>query len=256
MFYHEKLEKILELLNDQPCWSSKDLADRLGISRSTVQRCLDDLDRTGQAERIHGGVRRKPTSLVQPVPLDERNQTDAQAKRDICKEAMSFIGQSGYVYIDAGTTTLPIADHLNKTQHQQIHFVTNDVFIALALARLELNHTLLSGRLHPITQTISGPVSQAQITEFHFDVCFISADGIDGEYGVTCTLNDEAYLKRQAMKQSATKVLLGAEGKWNHRAGSLIAKLEDFNVHITNQASPQTVKLCKKLGLQIVTTEG
>jgi DeoR/GlpR family transcriptional regulator of sugar metabolism len=41
MFYHQKLDKTLELPEIRPYWSSRDLADRLQISRSTIQRCLN-----------------------------------------------------------------------------------------------------------------------------------------------------------------------------------------------------------------------
>jgi DeoR family fructose operon transcriptional repressor len=253
MFYQQKLDIILELLEVQPYWTSKDLSIKLDISRSTVQRCLDDLHQSGLAERIHGGIRKINGSTIPPIPLNERNQLDTDAKQIIGRCALPFVGSQGYVYLDAGTTVLPLSQQLNKSQHQQVHFVTNDVSIALILAQKQLDHTLLGGRLHPITQTISGPASQAQITEFHFDVCFISADGIDPQHGVTCSLNDEAHLKRQAMKQSTQKVLLGSSAKWEHCAGSRISKLEDFNIFITEQAASKIQKISKQMGLQIIT---
>lgn len=253
MFYQQKLDRILELLKLQPYWTSRDLAIKLDISRSTVQRCLDDLHQAGLAERFHGGIRKINAGAMPPIPLNERNQRDIAAKQIIGRCALPFVGSQGYVYLDAGTTILPLSQELNKSRHQQVHFVTNDVSIALTLAQKQLDHTLLGGRLHPITQTISGPASQAQIVEFHFDVCFISADGIDPKHGVTCSLNDEAHLKRQAMKQSTQKILLGSSTKWEQCAGSRISKLEDFNLFITEQAIAKTQKICKDIGLQIIT---
>lgn len=242
----------MELLELAPYWSSKDLSKRLTISRSTVQRCLEDLHRSGRVRRIHGGVGRINASLSRPIPLDERSQTDISAKRAIGQTALRFIGTGGYVYLDAGTTVLPLAQRLNKLRHGSIHFITNDVAIALTLARQELNHTLLSGRIHPVTQTISGPVSVSQITEYHFDVCFISADGIGAEYGITCSLNDEACLKRQAMRQSVCKVLLASSGKWERRLGSRIGSLENFDMFITEKATPSEKRACRGKGVTLV----
>ncbi len=253
MFYDQKLENILELLDLQPYWTSKALAEKLGISRSTVQRCLDDLHRSGRALRIHGGVRRNNPSLLLPLPLDERSRTDIPAKQAICQEAVKLIGADGYIYLDAGTTILPLARLLNTTQFPQAHFVTNDLTIALTLSQREIHHTLLGGRVHPVTQTISGPVSQSQIGDFHFDTCFISANGVDPDYGVTCSLNDEAHLKRLVMKQSTRKVLLAAGGKWGRHSGSRISRLEDFDVYITEQANIKIRKICKIKGLGLIT---
>jgi DeoR/GlpR family transcriptional regulator of sugar metabolism len=253
MFYDQKLENILKLLERQPYWTSKALAENLGISRSTVQRCLEDLHRSGLALRIHGGVRRNNPSLQLPLPLDERSRTDIPAKQAICQEAGKLIGAEGYVYLDAGTTVLPLARQLSKTQFPQVHFVTNDLTIALTLSEREMNHTLLGGRVHPVTQTISGPVSQSQVGDLHFDTCFISATGIDPDYGVTCSLNDEAHLKRLVMKQSTRKVLLAASGKWGQHSGSRISRLEDFDLFITEQANLKIRKICKIKGLGLIT---
>jgi DeoR family transcriptional regulator of aga operon len=253
MFYDQKLENILELLDRQPYWTSKALAEQLGISRSTVQRCLEDLHRSGLALRIHGGVRRNNPSLPQPLPLDERSRTDIPAKQAICQEAGKLIGTGGYIYLDAGTTVLPLARQLSRSLFPEVHFVTNDLSIALTLAQREMHHTLLGGRVHPVTQTISGPVSQSQIGDFHFDTCFISANGVDPEYGVTCSLNDEAHLKRLVMKQSTRKVLLAASGKWGRHSGSRISRLEDFDVFITEQANVKVRKICKTKGLGLIT---
>jgi len=255
MFYDQKLQNILNLLDLQPYWTSRELADRLGISRSTVQRCLEDLHRSGLVQRIHGGVRRNNAGLLLPVPPDERSQTDTAAKQEICCEAAKFLETGGYVYLDAGTTILPLAQQVTRSQYPNMHFVTNDVAIALALAQRDINHTLLGGRVHPVTQTISGPAGQAQVAEFHFDTCFISADGVDPEYGVTCSLNDEAHLKRQVMKQSVKKILLAAGAKWGRHLGSRIAKLEEFNVFITEQGTGKNSKMekaCRADGLELI----
>ncbi len=252
MFYDQKCDRILELLETQPYWTSKALSQKLGVSRSTVQRCLEDLHRTGRAKRIHGGVRRIDVGVGFPVPLNERSRMDTAAKETIGRRAMALLGESGYVYLDAGTSILPLAQSLDKAQHRAIHFVTNDVSIALVLARQELSHTLLSGRIHPVTQTISGPASLAQISEFHFDTCFISADGIDSLYGVTCLLNDEACLKCQAMRQSTTKVLLAASGKWGQRFGSRIGSLDRFDSFITEKATASMRKGCRAKGLNLI----
>jgi DeoR family fructose operon transcriptional repressor len=180
---------------------------------------------------------------------------DAAAKQAIGQSALQFVNAEGYVYLDAGTSVLPLAQLLKNPQHRRIHFVTNDVSIALELARHDLNHTLLSGRLHPVTQTISGPASLSQITDFHFDTCFISADGIDSEYGITCSINDEACLKRHAMKQSQRKVLLAASGKWGQRFGSRIGPLDRFDIFVTEKTTPVMKKSCRSAGLNLILAE-
>ena len=245
MFHDEKLEKILEMLQLQPYWKSIDLAQKLCISKSTVQRCLQELDDRGIAERIHGGIRRKNQSPLVPSSLDERIARDVGAKERMARAAAGLFPDSGYVYIDAGTTTLPLAHALGKVKQKKCTVVSNDVSIAIVLARHQIEHILLTGRIHPVTQSISGTASQNQLLDFHFNVCFISADGIDNNGNITCALADEAMLKCLAIRNSDIRILLAASSKWNTRSNTRIVKIDAFDMWVTDDSSAPIKALCR-----------
>jgi DeoR family fructose operon transcriptional repressor len=254
MFHDEKIEKIIALLQVQPYWKSVILAKKLNISKSTVQRCLLELDNRGIAERIHGGVRRKNHAMPNPVSLDERLLKDKLAKEHIAAAAVKLLPTEGYIYLDAGTTVLPLAQAMAKVSTTGITAVTNDVTITVALAQQNIAHILLGGRLHPITQSLSGPVSQNQILDFNFQVCFISADSIDANGNVSCPLDDEAMLKRAAIRNSTQKILLAASSKWNRQSNIIIAKLKNFDVWITDKAEAGMESLCKHNDVTLIVT--
>jgi DeoR family fructose operon transcriptional repressor len=245
MFHDEKLEKIVELLQLRPYWKSIDLAQKLCISKSTVQRCLQELDERGIAERIHGGIRRKDHSPLVPSSLDERIAKDVDAKERMARAAAGLFPDSGYVYIDAGTTTLPLAHALGRAKQKKCTVITNDVSIAIVLARHQIEHILLTGKIHPVTQSISGTASQNQLLDFHFNVCFISADGIDNNGNITCALADEAILKCLAIRNSDTRILLAASSKWNDRSNARIVKIDAFDMWVTDDSSAPIKALCR-----------
>ena len=245
-FHAQKLERILQLLQLQPYWRSKDLAEKLNISKSTIQKCLQELHDSGLAERIHGGVRRINLQMARPITIDERMNKDARAKELIGTTAVDMLPEIGYIYLDAGTTLFPMAHALAGGCSSKLVFVTNDVSIASILAKYNLKHVLLGGFLHPVTQTLSGPVSQHQICNYNFGMCFISANGIDAKGVVSCSLIEEALLKQQAMKQSEQKVLLAASSKWNNQAGAVISRLESFDVWILDKISARLRAACSK----------
>jgi DeoR family transcriptional regulator, fructose operon transcriptional repressor len=252
VLHEQKIEAVVGLLEDQVFWTSQALAQRLGISRSTVQRCLEELDRRGLAVRIHGGVRRVDTAATSPIPLSARAGADRTAKEAMAQAALERLGRSGSVYLDAGTTVLPLVRLLEAGRHQDMFFVTNDVAIALVLARKRLRHLLLSGSIHPVTQVISGPSALKQVGDFHFDVCFISVDGIDRRGRTTCALMDEALLKRQAMEQSREKLLLAASSKWDRGSGAAIAELKAFTAWIAEKASTGMKKACQEHRTELI----
>jgi DeoR family fructose operon transcriptional repressor len=255
MFHDEKLEKILELLSLRPYWKSIDIAQKLGISKSTVQRCLQELDERGIAERIHGGIRRNDQSPLVPSSLDERIARDVDAKERMAMATLELFPDSGYVYLDAGTTTLPLAHALVRVKHKKCTIVTNDVSIAVVLARHQIEHILLTGRIHPVTQSLSGTASQNQLLDFHFNTCFMSADGIDSDGNVTIALADEAMLKRLAIKNSDTRILLAASSKWNTRSNALIVKIDAFDTWVTNGLSASIKALCRNNDVKLVVSK-
>jgi DeoR/GlpR family transcriptional regulator of sugar metabolism len=255
MFHDEKLEKIIELLQMQPYWKSAALAKRLGISKSTIQRCLHELHSRGIAERIHGGIRRKNHALLVPTSLDERLAKDSRAKERIAAAAVKLIESDGFAYLDAGTTILPLAHAIAKSPHTNLKIVTNDAAITVALAGQNVPHILLGGSMHPVTHSLSGPLSQNQILDFAFRICFISADGIDPNGNVTSPLADEAMLKRAAIKNSEKKVLLAASSKWNNRANVLITKLRNFDIWVTDKASAAMKTVCRQNNVKLIVAD-
>lgn len=79
---------ILSWLNETPSLSIEELVSRLGVSIMTVHRDLDHLVRSGQVEKVHGGVMRaearpRHTRALQlcrmcDAPISERTQVIIQ----------------------------------------------------------------------------------------------------------------------------------------------------------------------------------
>jgi len=251
VMHEQKLERILELLERRPYWQSKALVQELGASQSTVQRCLDELHRAGLAERIHGGVRRRSHPRGDPISVDERMGKDMEAKESMCRLAASMVPETGFVYLDAGTTILPLAQKLDASRNGKAQFVTNDLAIARALARRGIRHILLGGSVHSVTQTISGPEAQRQIAGYSFEVCFLSADGVSPEAGVSCAVAEEAILKREALDRSRRRVLLAAYSKWGKRLGALICQLAELHHLVCDKLPSPARRLCAESGLKI-----
>ena len=251
LLHDQKLEQILGLLARQPYWTSIDLAQKLDMSRSTVQKCLQELHDAGLVERIHGGVRRRDHLFSAPVSVDQRLTEDSTAKERISAKALEYLPEQGYIYIDAGTTTLPLAQKINDRSDKLV-VVTNDITIAATLAKKQVRHMLLGGQLHPVTQSISGPAAQAQINDFQFDTCFISVDSVSPEGKLCSSISEESMLKRHAIKLSQKRILLAASKKFVKSSGSVICDLNDFNIWITEKTTAPIQKICKHASIKLI----
>ncbi|OHB56297.1 MAG: hypothetical protein A2Y12_02585 [Planctomycetes bacterium GWF2_42_9] len=251
LLHDQKLEQILDLVRLQPYWTSIELATKLGISRSTVQKCLHELHHAGVVERIHGGVKRKDNQFSAPVPVDQRLSENSTAKEKICSEAIKHIPEQGYIYLDAGTTTLPLARMLNN-RNSKLVVVTNDITIASTLAKCQVRHVLLGGQVHPVTQSISGSAAQNQIGDYQFEACFMSVDSISPQGKVCSAISEESMLKRRAIELADKRILLAACEKFIKTSGCIVCGLGEFDTWITEKTTPAISKLCKTSQVKLI----
>jgi DeoR family fructose operon transcriptional repressor len=249
-----KIQKILDLIGQQPYWTTADLAEKLKISRSTAQNCIRELHDSGLAERIHGGVKQKISSY--PIPVDKRISLDTQSKIAICRQAAKMLPRHGYIFLDAGTTTAQLGQIIALSNNSAPIVVTNDITIATVLSKHEKKHILTGGNIHPITQSISGTLAMETIETIDFDICFISTDHISPQGRLGCAIAEEAALKSKVIQRSEQRVLLAASSKLKKGTGLSFAKLSDFNCWITDTINPAAKKIAKQANINIVESNG
>ena len=188
-----------------------------------------------------------------PVPLDTRLVSDSEAKSKISSKAFGLVPEQGYIYIDAGTTTLPLAQKIATSMNTgSLTVVTNDVQIAILLAKQQFPHILLGGNIHPVTQSISGVMAIEQASQFQYNLCVISVDYVSPAGKTGCALLEEAKLKSKIIGLSEKSVLLAASGKFKSGCGAIIADLKQFNCWITDTVEPQMRKTAAKADMEII----
>ena len=143
MLAEERQRMILELLEEKGAVSVAELCRQTAASEATVRRDLNELDRQGRLSKVHGGA-------VLPEEEFDGRENDiptklmlyAEEKRRIAKYAAAQVKDEDFVFIDAGSTTLGMADFL---QHSKATFVTNGIECAGRLAQKGLRVYLTGG---------------------------------------------------------------------------------------------------------------
>ena len=87
------------------------LADSLGVAAETVRRDLTALERRGSLRRVHGGAIPVERLEVEPT-LATRSGRLADVKRRIAARALDELPSGGSIILDAGSTTLAVAEML------------------------------------------------------------------------------------------------------------------------------------------------
>lgn len=223
-------QNLLELLRHHGGLSTKELAQRLGVSEATVRRDLSLLARQGLLHRDHGGAYLPEEEPPYALKLGQNVAT----KEAIARKAASLVPDGATVILDSGTTALALARLLAG---RPLRVVALDVPIAQALAQGGTEVWLPGGRVRNGFYSLIGPWAEEALGGVRAEVFFMGADAFDLE-GVTNHTFEEAAVKRKAMAVSRRTVLLADRSKWGRRAPAFVAPLGSLSLVVTDLREP------------------
>lgn len=187
------------------------LAERVGVSTSTVRRDLGRLQREGRIARTYGGA--LVLDVFHERPFGESAQLNAEAKAAIAAAAADLVPADGTVFVDAGTTCLALARILADLPGP-LTVVTRGLEAALLLSRAPgLRVVIVGGQVQPLSHGVAGALAAVALDRLAFDVAFLGADTVDPVKGLGEPTVEEAYVKELAAGRASRVVLLADSSK-------------------------------------------
>ena len=253
MLQYERFEKIIDMLRQQPSVRVTDLVPILDASESTIRRDIAELDKEGRLRKVFGGAvaleAKRPGNgtngtagadaarkvNVQHRDIDAKAKIRVDEKTKVAVRAAALIEEGDLVYIDAGTTTGSMIEHIDC---YSATYVTNGVRHAIDLAERGFRTYLLSGLIKASTEAIIGYDAVDSLKKYHFDKCFIGTDGIDQENGLTTLDIEESMVKTEVIRRSGKVYVLADSSKFGLVAKIKFASLEAGTI-ITDQLPNQ-----------------
>ncbi len=224
MLAEERFQAILSLLEQKRAATVAELARETGTSESTIRRDLNTLDRQGRLNKVHGGA----TALESEFMALERDVVtreylNVEEKEEIAQYAAEQIGDDDFVFLDAGTTTMKLAEYMGATKAT---FVTNGIVHARILSEKGLKVYILGGQLKPSTEAIVGAGALNSLRQFNFTKAFMGVTGISAGQGYTTADPEEALVKSEAIRRSYATYMLADHSKFNKVYAATIETLE------------------------------
>lgn len=205
---NERQEEIRLLLQEHGQLTVSELAKVLGVSEMTIRRDLRHLAALGLIQREHGKafyLEQQPQEALFLARLGEAEKEKAA----IGALAASLIAEGDSVILDAGTTTLAVAQAIA----QKCVVITNSLPIAGTLGDREGVTVLLTGgELRGTTYALVGPLTRSAFADFNANKLFLGATGVDLERGLSTANMLESEVK-QSMIAAAKEVILVAHSK-------------------------------------------
>ena len=191
---------------------------------------------------------RTPTS-----PLNVKQLQHHAEKVRIADAAAGLIRDGETIILDSGTTTAEIARRIRTLALQSVNVVTNALNIAALLIDVPSVRLIVPGGiLRRESNSLSGPMAEAALGTLQANRLYLGADGVDPQIGVMTPHLAEAELNAKMIAISREVVVVADASKFTRRNISLIARVEQVNMLITDRAAPaDAVEQLRQRGVEV-----
>ena len=248
---HQRLQAILDLLDNQGSVTVSDLAARCQVTGMTVRRDLDTLERKRLLRRVRGGAVSAQGRSYEP-PLIRRTREHPEEKRRIGAAAADLVKDGESIAVDVGTTAVEVARHLVRRHNLTV--VTPSFQVATLLAEQPTLRVILTGGvLRPGEYSLMGPLAERAFQEFFLDKIFLGIGGIHLDTGLSEFSQEDAMVKR-AMIASAKEVIVIADAsKFGKKVFAAVAPLTAVHRVVTDASIRRDVlSRLKAKGIEVV----
>lgn len=224
--------QIVTLVQAHGFMSNEDLAQRLGVTVQTIRRDLNALSEAGHVARYHGGA--SPASSTENIAYGERQSLHSRAKEAIGKCASRLIPDGSSLFINIGTTTEAFARAL--TSHKDLHVITNNLHVAVALSpRRDFRTVLAGGLVRPQDGGIVGAGATESLSGFRADFGVIGISGIEEDGTLLDFDLDEIQCARAIMRHARRVILLADHTKFTRSPVGRVGDLSSIDDFVTDR---------------------
>jgi DeoR family transcriptional regulator of aga operon len=249
LMIEERRRRIRELLRAEGRVTVEALATRFGTSQVTIRGDLSTLESAGALTRTHGGALR----VLEDQPLNVKQLQHRAEKQRIAAAAAALIRNGETIILDSGTTTAEIARCIRQLDLESINVITNALNIAALLIDVPSVRLIVPGGiLRRESNSLSGPGAEAALASLQANRLYLGADAVDPQLGVMTPHLAEAELNAKMIAISQQVVVVADSSKFMRRNISLIARVEQLHLLITDRAAPaDAIEQLRACGVEV-----
>ncbi|MBV8899671.1 MAG: DeoR/GlpR transcriptional regulator [Verrucomicrobia bacterium] len=250
---------ILEFLASQGNVKVDALSKHFEVSEVTIRKDLTELEEQGLLQRTYGGAVFSHRSRFN-APLLEKLHVQGDQKRAIAQAAVQYIEEGDCIILDAGSTTLAMAQLLASkplvSKFRSLFIITTSVPAALELSRGGHQILLAGGQVRNHSLALIGPTTVRVLADHHADRAFLGTSGITLSHGYSTPNPLDAEVKQAMIRSSTKSYVLADASKFGHASLARFARLEDIDLTITDaEVSPTFVEAFAKRELPLELAE-
>lgn len=244
--------RILDLARQTGSVSVDALAAELAVTPQTIRKDLNVLAGRALLSRVHGGA--VVTSGISNLDREARTRVAASAKTAIGAAAAALVPNGASLFINIGTTTEAIAQHLRD--HRDLLVITNNLNVVDILAdRPSIQVIAAGGKVRASDRAVVGALAMDFIRGFKVDYALIGASSVDSD-GVMLDFDvDEVRVSQTIIAQARTVILSVDQSKFGRPAPVSIGPVELIDYLVTDQLDdPGLLAACRAGGVEVIET--
>ena len=231
MLKEERLQRMLQILDEQGGVTAEQLSQRLYVSLPTVYRDLRELQRRQLVVRSDGRIRRSRERSV-TTPLDFRRSIHAAEKAAIAKAAVKLIRDGTVIFLDASTTVSYLIGDL--AAFHDLTVLTNGLTTAALLRQAGVRTYCVGGALAENSLAVGGRIARDTAARFPIDTILFSAYAVSEQGMIIDPSEEETALRRYILRRAASSVLLCDKSKFGKTSLFNLAPLSDIDYLVTD----------------------
>lgn len=248
MLTEERHALILSFIKKSGTAKVQDLVDLTGSSESTIRRDLTELEKKKYIKRLHGGASTVSGKLQEPS-VPEKSGRNLQEKTDIARYAAALVEEGDCIFLDAGTTTQKMIEHLPEVE---LVVVTNGLMHLEGLQRRGFTTYLLGGLVKQRTDAVIGRGALESMRQYRFDKAFLGANGVHPALGYTTPDPEEAQVKELAVSLSRESYVLADNTKIGEVSFSKFADIGDAFLITNDLEEDVRMQLVRQTKVKVV----
>lgn len=211
MFAEERIDAIVNILNNEGKVLVKDLSLKFNVTEDCIRKDLRILETSDIIKRTYGGavLKRKKADYEN---IEIRKDKDVDNKRLIAKKAFELLEDNETIFLDISTTNILLAKIIAES-NKRITVVSNMMDIILALKNSAVKTICIGGVLSNELDGFVGSSAIENIDKYKFDKVFIGSCGVNIYDKTISTFDVEDGNTKRSIINSGKKVYIVMENK-------------------------------------------
>ena len=237
MLPSERHAIILKEVAEHPAISIRTLTKKLGVTRETVRKDIEQLAGENKLNRVRGGATRIKT---QEPAVEMRAATNQKGKQRIGRHILEKIPDGASLIIDNGSTTFAFARLLRESR-KNLTVCTNDLKIAALLGPVSKEVVVLGGYLNFEETATFGPAAIEQLSRLRAEFSLIGVGGLSANALFTDFSREAADLRHLMVRQAERGFVLVDSSKFSVVGQAVLPPLPEHAIAVMDRVPPTEI---------------